>query len=71
MVQTTTLYKAGMEFMEKEYTIKLQSCSLNSQTQDTRTTIARGKINLAKYCTVDEKGIPKPPEQVQDVVYLK
>ncbi|GMH33656.1 hypothetical protein BSKO_01490 [Bryopsis sp. KO-2023] len=68
--QRATLYRDGQHFLPKEYTIKLQSCSENSPGGEGKL-ISKGKLDLAKFCLLDEQGSPKPSIPIHDVVYLK
>jgi hypothetical protein len=51
MLQTATMYKENEAIMSKEYYFKVQSISGGSNKK--RSTFAKTKIDLAKYCNCD------------------
>lgn len=50
MLQTATMYKEHDTILTKEYHFKVQSVAPGSEK---RTTFAKTKIDLAKYCSCD------------------
>ncbi len=55
MLQTSTLYRSGNTFAQKEYSFKLQGVKGEGKDERPRT-FAKAQINLAAYCSCESSG---------------